>query len=100
MEDADLHLREACAETVFRLTRSLVVDATPATLLAAASSAICMWTSQADGSPVFATLLKPLFGALTEHNKSVGGLRKGPIPVGSWFTFIFSTYFTHFHAFS
>lgn len=51
LQDADLHLREACAETVFRLTRSLVVDA--------------------DGSPVFATLLKPLFAALTEHNKWV-----------------------------
>ncbi|CAK9073325.1 TORTIFOLIA1-like protein 2, partial [Durusdinium trenchii] len=51
LQDADLHLREACAETVFQLTRSLVVDA--------------------DGSPVFATLLKPLFAALTEHNKWV-----------------------------
>ncbi|CAJ1432644.1 unnamed protein product [Effrenium voratum] len=51
LQDADLHLREACAETVFRLTRSLVVDA--------------------DGSPVFATLLKPLFAALSEHNKWV-----------------------------
>ncbi|CAE7272895.1 TOR1L2 [Symbiodinium microadriaticum] len=51
LQDADLHLREACAETVFRLTRALVVDA--------------------DGSPVFATLLKPLFASLTEHNKWV-----------------------------
>jgi len=51
LQDADLHLREACAETVFRLARALVVDA--------------------DGSPVFATLLKPLFAALSEHNKWV-----------------------------
>eukprot|EP00930_Biecheleria_cincta_P069390 TRINITY_DN57132_c0_g1_i1.p1 TRINITY_DN57132_c0_g1~~TRINITY_DN57132_c0_g1_i1.p1 ORF type:complete len:1102 (-),score=198.09 TRINITY_DN57132_c0_g1_i1:2-3307(-) len=51
LQDADLHLREACAETVFRLTRSLVVDV--------------------DGSHIFGTLLKPLFGALTEHNKWV-----------------------------
>lgn len=51
LQDADLHLREACAETVFRLARALVTDM--------------------EGSPVFATLLKPLFGALTEHNKWV-----------------------------
>merc|ERR1719158_771154 len=41
LQDADLHLREACAETVFRLARALVMDV--------------------EGSPVFATLLKPLF---------------------------------------
>lgn len=51
LQDADLHLREACAETVFRLARALVEDV--------------------EGSPVFATLLKPLFGALSEHNKWV-----------------------------
>eukprot|EP00929_Paragymnodinium_shiwhaense_P084337 TRINITY_DN45080_c0_g1_i1.p1 TRINITY_DN45080_c0_g1~~TRINITY_DN45080_c0_g1_i1.p1 ORF type:complete len:1281 (-),score=353.14 TRINITY_DN45080_c0_g1_i1:96-3938(-) len=51
LQDADLHLREACAETVFRLARSLVIDA--------------------DSSQVFAGLLKPLFGALAEHSKWV-----------------------------
>mmetsp|Transcript_26409 Transcript_26409/g.48305 ORF Transcript_26409/g.48305 Transcript_26409/m.48305 type:complete len:1043 (-) Transcript_26409:66-3194(-) len=50
-QDADLHLREACAETVFRLTQALVVGPESAT--------------------TFATLLKPLFGALGEHNKWV-----------------------------
>eukprot|EP00403_Amphidinium_massartii_P032119 CAMPEP_0178438226 /NCGR_PEP_ID=MMETSP0689_2-20121128/35472_1 /TAXON_ID=160604 /ORGANISM="Amphidinium massartii, Strain CS-259" /LENGTH=1024 /DNA_ID=CAMNT_0020060599 /DNA_START=142 /DNA_END=3216 /DNA_ORIENTATION=- len=49
--DADLHLREACAETVFRLTQALVVGP--------------------ESSTTFATLLKPLFGALGEHNKWV-----------------------------
>jgi len=51
LQDADLHLREACAETVFRLTRALVLDV--------------------ESSPIFATLLKPLFGALGEHSKWV-----------------------------
>lgn len=51
LQDADLHLREACAETVFRLTRALVIDD--------------------EGAAVFATLLKPLFGALGEHSKWV-----------------------------
>jgi len=51
LQDADLHLREACAETVFRLARSLVVNV--------------------EGAAVFATLLKPLFGALGEHSKWV-----------------------------
>lgn len=50
LQDSDLHLREACAETVFRLARALVVDA---------------------DNTVFATLLKPLFGALGEHSKWV-----------------------------
>eukprot|EP00927_Polykrikos_kofoidii_P010393 TRINITY_DN14392_c0_g2_i1.p1 TRINITY_DN14392_c0_g2~~TRINITY_DN14392_c0_g2_i1.p1 ORF type:complete len:1466 (-),score=316.65 TRINITY_DN14392_c0_g2_i1:51-4448(-) len=49
LQDADLHLREACAETVFRLARALVVDI---------------------DSQAFAILLKPLFGALAEHSKS------------------------------
>lgn len=51
LQDADLHLREACAETVFKLARALVLDV--------------------ENSPVFATLLKPLFGALNEHSKWV-----------------------------
>mmetsp|Transcript_39930 Transcript_39930/g.72808 ORF Transcript_39930/g.72808 Transcript_39930/m.72808 type:complete len:1091 (+) Transcript_39930:210-3482(+) len=51
LQDADLHLREACAETVFKLARALVLDV--------------------ESSPVFATLLKPLFGALNEHSKWV-----------------------------
>mmetsp|Transcript_46972 Transcript_46972/g.102183 ORF Transcript_46972/g.102183 Transcript_46972/m.102183 type:complete len:1158 (-) Transcript_46972:166-3639(-) len=51
LQDADLHLREACAETVFRLARALVVDV--------------------ECSQAFATLLKPLFGALGEHSKWV-----------------------------
>ncbi|CAE8605220.1 unnamed protein product [Polarella glacialis] len=52
LQDADLHLRDACAETVFRLARALVLDVE-------------------GGLHVFATLLKPLFGALSEHNKWV-----------------------------
>jgi len=55
LQDADLHLREACAETVFRLARSLVVEV----------------ADGSEGSPVFATLLKPLFGALGEHKKEL-----------------------------
>jgi len=51
LQDSDLHLREACAETVFLLAQALVVNA--------------------ECAPVFATLLKPLFGALSEHNKGV-----------------------------
>jgi len=51
LQDADLHLREACAETVFRITRALVIDE--------------------ESSGVFATLLKPLFTALGEHSKWV-----------------------------
>merc|ERR1719487_1550895 len=51
LQDADLHLREACAETVFRLARALVIDV--------------------ESSGVFGTLLKPLFGALGEHSKWV-----------------------------
>eukprot|EP00928_Gymnodinium_smaydae_P013553 TRINITY_DN14939_c0_g1_i1.p1 TRINITY_DN14939_c0_g1~~TRINITY_DN14939_c0_g1_i1.p1 ORF type:complete len:941 (+),score=144.17 TRINITY_DN14939_c0_g1_i1:751-3573(+) len=52
LQDADLHLREACAETVFRLARALV-------------------TPDLDNAQAFATLLKPLFGALGEHSKWV-----------------------------
>mmetsp|Transcript_124406 Transcript_124406/g.323235 ORF Transcript_124406/g.323235 Transcript_124406/m.323235 type:complete len:1346 (-) Transcript_124406:232-4269(-) len=52
LQDADLHLREACAETVFRLASSLVLDGP-------------------EGSSVFASLLKPLFTALGEHSKSL-----------------------------
>mmetsp|Transcript_118508 Transcript_118508/g.335197 ORF Transcript_118508/g.335197 Transcript_118508/m.335197 type:complete len:1297 (+) Transcript_118508:106-3996(+) len=51
LQDADLHLREACAETVFRLARALVVEV--------------------ESSQAFATLLKSLFGALGEHSKWV-----------------------------
>lgn len=51
LQEADLHLREACAETVFRLTRALVVDP--------------------ESSSVFAQILKPLFNALSEHSKWV-----------------------------
>jgi hypothetical protein len=51
LQDADLHLREACAETVYRLARALVIDV--------------------ENAQVFGTLLKPLFGALGEHSKWV-----------------------------
>lgn len=52
LKDADLHLREACADTVYHLCLSLVVEG-------------------AEGSSVFAAVLKPLFNALQEHQKGV-----------------------------
>lgn len=40
------------------------------------SGAVGSFAVKADGSPVFATLLKPLFAALTEHNKWVSPFRR------------------------